>query len=272
MSFYNRLRTIQQRNNSLLCIGLDPDIAKLPPHLLNHSDPVGEFCCRIIQATSDLVCAYKLNLAFFEALGQQGWSTLHRVLSCIPPEIITIGDAKRGDIGNTATMYAQSLLDDFKFASTTVNAYMGEDSVRPFINNPEKGAFILAVTSNQGAKDFQYLKAKGKPLYEHVIAKGKKWNNHKNIGFVVGATRPGQLKRVRQLAPGMPLLIPGVGAQGGDVKLVVRYGCDTKGEMAIINASRSIIYASGGEGFAEAARAAASAMRDEMNSYRAKFF
>ncbi len=271
MSFYNRLRAIQKKNNSLLCVGLDPDIKKLPRHLLDHKDPVGEFCRGIIEATRDLVCAYKLNLAFFEALGERSWSTIHRVLSCVPPEVVTIGDAKRGDIGNTAEMYARSLLEDFKFSASTVNAYMGKDSVLPFINDPERGAFVLALTSNQGAKDFQYLKVNGKPLYERVIARTKKWNDNENVGFVVGATRPSQLKRVRQLAPEMPLLIPGVGAQGGDLTLAVRYGSDKHGEMAVINASRSIIYASGGEDFAEAARRAAFAMRNEMNSCREKY-
>jgi orotidine-5'-phosphate decarboxylase len=272
MSFYDKLRAAQVRNNSLLCVGLDPDINKIPKHLLRESNPIGKFCQDIIEATSDLVCAYKLNLAFFEALGESGWSTVHRVLACIPNHVIAIGDAKRGDIGNTADMYARSLFDDFGFSAATVSPYMGEDSVRPFTKDPERGSFVLALTSNPGAKDFQYLKVKGKPLYEHVIARAQKWNNHANIGFVVGATRPVQLKRVRQLVPNVPLLIPGIGAQGGDVKLAVRYGCDANGTMALINASRSVLYASGGEGFAESARSAARALRDEMNTYRRQFF
>jgi len=268
MSFYDRLRAIQKKNNTLLCVGLDPDLNKIPKHLLLQGDPVGEFCRRIIGATSDLVCAYKLNLAFFETLGERGWSTVHRVLSFIPHDVITIGDGKRGDIGNTADMYARSLMDGFKFTAATVNAYMGEDSVRPFIKDPDKGAFVLALTSNPGAKDFQYLKVRGKPLYEHVAAKAKRWNENKNIGLVVGATHPVQLKRIRQLVPDMPLLIPGIGAQGGDVKLAVRNGCDVQGGMALINASRSIIYSSSGESFAETARSVAGALRDEMNMYR----
>jgi len=272
MSFYSRVHAIQKENNTLLCVGLDPDLNKIPKHLLLRSDPVGEFCRCIIEATSDLVCAYKLNLAFFETLGEQGWSTVQRVLSFIPPGVMSIGDAKRGDIGNTADMYARALLDGFKFTAATVNAYMGEDSVQPFIKDPDKGAFILALTSNPGAKDFQYLKAKGKPIYEHVTKKAMKWNKNKNIGLVVGATRPAQLKRIRQLAPDMPLLIPGVGAQGGDVQQAIHFGCDEHGEMAIINASRSIIYAATGEGFAETARSAAGALRDEMNKYREQFF
>ncbi|MEK9139332.1 MAG: orotidine-5'-phosphate decarboxylase [Bacteroidota bacterium] len=272
MSFYGKLRAIQQKSNSLLCVGLDPDINKLPPHLRRNDDAVVEFCASIVEATKDLVCAYKLNLAFFEILGARGWSAAHRVLSLIPDHVITIGDAKRGDIGNTAEMYARLLLEDFKFSATTVNAYMGEDSVRPFIKDANAGAFVLALTSNSGARDFQYLKLRGKPLYEHVIGRVTKWNEKKNLGLVVGATRPAQLKRVRQLVPDMPLLIPGVGAQGGDLKLAVRYGCDKRGEMALINASRSIIYASSAGNFADAARAAALAMRDEINTYRQRFF
>jgi orotidine-5'-phosphate decarboxylase len=272
MTFYERLRTIQRANNTLLCIGLDPDLQKIPMHLREREDPVGEFCRSIIEATSDLVCAYKLNLAFFEALGGRSWLAAHRVLSYIPPNLITIGDAKRGDIGNTARMYASTLLKDFKFTASTVNAYMGEDSVRPFIDDPDRGAFVLALTSNSGAKDFQYLNVRGKPLYERVIAKTIKWNQNKNIGFVIGATRAAQLKRIRHLVRDCPLLIPGVGAQGGDVKQAVRFGCDSRGEMALINASRSILYASGGEDFAEAARVSATSLRDEMNRYREKFF
>ena len=272
MSFYARLRTIQKKNNSLLCVGLDPDIRKIPQHLLTCNDPIGEFCRRIIEVTSDLVCAYKLNLAFFEALGEQGWSTVHRVLATIPAEVITIGDAKRGDIGNTAEMYARALFDDFKFNAATVNAYMGEDSIGPFIENSAHGAFLLALTSNTGARDFQHLKVRGKPLYEHVAAKAKKWNRNENIGLVVGATRPAQLKRVRLLAPEIPLLIPGVGAQGGDVKLAIRDGCDPHGGMALVNASRSIIYASSGEDFAEAARSSAAALCGQMNRYREQYF
>ena len=272
MVFYERLRTTQQANNSLLCVGLDPDPGKIPMHLRDHEDPIGEFCRGIIEATSDLVCAYKLNLAFFEALGGRSWLMVHRVLSFVPPNVITIGDAKRGDIGNSAAMYATALLKDFKFTAATVNGYMGEDSVRPFISDADRGAFVLALTSNPGAKDFQFLNSGGKPLYERVIAKAMKWNENKNLGFVVGATRPAQLKRVRQLVRDMPLLIPGIGAQGGDLKQAIRYGCNSEGGMALINASRSIIYASGGEDFKEAARASATALRDEINRYREKFF
>ncbi len=272
MNFSDRLKALQHRSNSLLCIGLDTDIDKIPVALRSGPDPVGEFNARIIDATKDLVCAYKINLAFYEAEGERCWSAVHRTLTRIPEEIITIGDAKRGDIGNSAAMYARSLLQDYRFTATTVNPYMGFDSVEPFIRDAERGAFVLALTSNPGAKDFQYLKVRNKPLYEHVIARVKRWNTSQNCGLVVGATRPAELRRIRALAPGMPLLIPGVGAQGGDLKAAVRFGCDRTGDMAIINASRSILYASAGEDFAAAARAAAIAMRDEMNRYREQYF
>ncbi len=268
MNFYQRLRKIQRKNRSLLCIGLDTDINKIPEFLFAYGDPIYEFNRRIIDATKDLVCAYKINLAFYEVTGEHGWYTVHQTLARIPEEIVTIGDAKRGDIGNSSELYAKLIVDDYEFAACTVNPYMGEDSVKPFMKNRHQGVFLLALTSNPGAKDFQYLKAAGKPLYEHVIAKARKWNTRKNCGLVVGATRPKDLQRIRKLAPEMPILIPGVGAQGGDLALAVRYGCDARGEMAVINASRSVIYASGGEDFATAARSAARSLSEEINRHR----
>ena len=272
MNFSQRLRSIQRKNQSLLCIGLDTDINKLPESLFAYGDPIYEFNRRIIDATRDLVCAYKLNLAFCEATGEHGWYTVHQTLARIPEEIITIGDAKRGDIGNSSAMYAKLLADDYEFAATTVNPYMGEDSVKPFLKNAHQGAFILAVTSNPGARDFQYLKVKGHPLYEQVIRRVKVWNTRKNCGLVVGATRPRELRRIRTLAPEMPLLIPGIGAQGGDLRSAVRFGCDARGEMAVINASRSILYASTGDDFAEAARREAESLRAQINALREKQF
>lgn len=272
MNFYQRLRKIQRKNNSLLCIGLDTDIRKVPEFLFEYGDPLYEFNRRIIDATRDLVCAYKINLAFYEATGEHGWYTIHQTLARIPEEIVTIGDAKRGDIGNSAEMYARLIVDDYEFAACTVNPYMGSDSVAPFMKNSHQGAFILALTSNPGAKDFQYLKVGGRPLYERVVAQTRKWNSKKNCGLVIGATRPNELRRIRSLAPEMPLLIPGIGAQGGDLQKAVRYGCDEKGEMAVINVSRNIIYASGGDDFAAAARKAAESLRDQINRYREKYF
>jgi orotidine-5'-phosphate decarboxylase len=272
MNFTERLRKSQKEHNSLLCIGLDTDRSKLPRLLADHSDRVYEFNRRIIDATHDLVCAYKINLAFYEVMGEQGWHTVHRTLSAIPEGIVTIGDAKRGDIGNTSAMYARALSQDFGFTASTVNPYMGFDSVEPFLADSERGAFVLAVTSNPGARDFQYVRVAGRPLYERVIRKARSWNTNRNVGLVVGATRPREMQRIRALVPGMPFLIPGIGAQGGDLKAAVRYGCDRQGELAVINASRSVIFASTGADFAAAARAAALKLRDEINLHRDTFF
>jgi orotidine-5'-phosphate decarboxylase len=272
MNFTEHLREVQARKNSLLCIGLDPDPAKLPKSLSNFPNPIQEFNRRLIAETSELVCAYKLNLAFYESLGTKGWEALEHSLSIIPAGVITIGDAKRGDIGNSSEAYAKMLLKVLAFGATTVNPYMGEDSVRPFLQNPGQGAFILTVTSNPGARDFQYLRVGGKPLYERVIARVKKWNTSHNCGLVVGATRPNEMKRIRSLVPSMPILIPGIGAQGGDVEAAVRYGCTKDGDLALLTSSRGIIYASGGEDFADAAQQAALSVRKQVNAYRDKHF
>jgi len=267
MTFTQRLSDIQIQQKSLLCIGLDVDLEKIPEHLKSSSNPVLEFNRQLIEATHDLVCAYKPNLAFYEAMGERGLTALRETLKLIPKSVLTIGDGKRGDIGNTAERYAKSLFDDFGFDSVTVNPYMGFDSVEPFLTNPEKGVFILALTSNSGSKDFQRLKVGTKPLYEKVVLTAKKWNTKQNIGLVVGATHPKELQRVRKIVPDMPILIPGVGKQGGDLKSVIRYGCTKQGHLAVINASRSIIYASSGKDFAEAARAEAKKMVEEIKFY-----
>ena len=267
MTFTQKLKEIQTRQSSILCIGLDADIGKIPEHLKSLANPVLEFNRQIIEATKDLVCAYKPNLAFYEAMGEEGLKALKETLKLIPSSVLTIGDGKRGDIGNTAKQYARSLFDDFGFDSVTVNPYMGFDSVEPFIENPEKGIFILALTSNPGSKDFQRLKINGKPLYEKVVRAAKKWNKNANLGLVVGATHPRELKFIRKIVPDMPLLIPGIGKQGGDLKSVVRDGCDKKGQLTVINVSRSVIYASPGKDFAEAARKEAEKIVKEIKSY-----
>jgi orotidine-5'-phosphate decarboxylase len=272
MTFAHKLKTIQREQNSLLCIGLDTDISKIPSSIRRNKNPQLEFNKRIIDATHDLVCAYKLNIAFYESIGERGYQNIHDTLAHIPKEIVTIGDGKRGDIGSTAEKQAYVFCNDWKFDASTVSPYMGKDSIDPFIQSQEQGVFILAVTSNEGSKDFQHLRVRGKPLYEHVVAKAKQWNTKKNIGLVVGATRPTELKRIRSLAPSMPLLIPGIGAQKGDLQATVRHGCDANGELAVINVGRSIIYASTGKDFAARARSAAQAIRDEMNLYREKYF
>jgi orotidine-5'-phosphate decarboxylase len=268
MTFTQKLREVQLQQNSLLCIGLDVDLEKIPEHLKLSTNPILEFNRQIIEATHDLVCAYKLNLAFYEAMGERGLTTLRETLRLIPKSVLTIGDGKRGDIGNTAERYAKSLFDDYDFDSVTVNPYMGFDSVEPFLKNPEKGIFLLALTSNPGSKDFQRLMINGKPLYEKVVRAAKKWNTNQNIGLVVGATHPRELKMIRKIASEMPLLIPGIGKQGGDLKSAVQDGCDKNGQLAIINASRSILYASSEKDFAEAARAEAKRIVEEMGTYR----
>ncbi len=270
--FYERLSQAQRKNDTLVCVGLDTDPSRLPSSLHERTDAVVEFNRKIIDATHDLVCAYKLNLAFYEALGDRCWDTIHRTLQYIPHEIVTIGDAKRGDIGNTAAMYVRSMFDDFQFTAATVNPFMGKDSVAPFLVNPARGAFVLALTSNPGARDFQYMLFDKKPLYEHVATRVKKWNTEKNCGLVVGATRPRELQRLRVIVPKMPFLIPGIGTQGGDLRSAIRYGCDKHGTMAVINASRSVLYASAGTDFADAARHTVISLRAEINILRAKYF
>jgi len=235
-------------------------------------DNVGvfEFNKAIIDATSDLVCAYKPNFAFYEALGNEGLDALKQTVKHIPDNIPVIGDAKRGDIGNTAKAYAKTIFADFNFDATTVSPYLGFDSLEPFIQYQDKGIFVLCRTSNAGAVDFQSLRCveHDRPLFEVVALKASEWNVRGNIGLVVGATYPEELELIRQNHPDMPLLIPGIGAQGGDLELTVRYGVDAQGEKAIINSSRQIIYASREKDFAEAARKAASELREQINQYR----
>ncbi|MCX7985049.1 MAG: orotidine-5'-phosphate decarboxylase [Bacteroidetes bacterium] len=253
-TFIEKLRSVQQKTHSLLCIGLDVDPQKLPHHLQKHTGGILEFNRAIIEATSDLVCAYKPNLAFYEALGERGWLILRKTLKLIPWGTITIADGKRGDIGNTAEQYARALFDGLGFDAVTVNPYMGYDSIEPFLRMPEKGVFVLALTSNPGSRDFQRLKVGTMPLYIKVVRKAVTWNTRGNVGLVVGATHPKELRKIRTLAKELPILIPGIGAQGGDLERSVCYGCTDANDLAIVNVSRSILYASQGKDFAEAAR------------------
>lgn len=267
MSFLAKLLAASRENKSLLCVGLDPD-----PGLMPEKMDVLEFNRLIIEATCDLVCAYKLNLAFYEALDGEGLCVLKDTIKRIPEYIPVIGDAKRGDIGNTAKAYAKAIFKNLNCDATTVSPYLGFDSVAPFIEYREKGVFILCRTSNAGAQDFQSLRceeagAASRPLFEIVAQKASEWNAYGNIGLVVGATYPEELRLVREAHPDMPLLIPGIGAQGGDLALAVRYGVDAKGERAIINSSRQIIYASAGKDFAPAARRVALTLRDKINHH-----
>ena len=264
MNFIEKLTNAARRNKSLLCVGLDPD-----PGLMPNNIGIFEFNQAIIDATSDLVCAYKLNFAFYEALDDI--DALKRTVKYIPDEIPVIGDAKRGDIGNTAKAYAKAIFDNLSFDAATVNPYLGFDSVEPFIQHRDKGVFILCRTSNAGAVDFQALRCEAeggyRPLFELVARKASQWNIHGNIGLVVGATYPEELRLIRQSYPDMPLLIPGIGAQGGDLASAVRYGVDSQGEKAIISSSRQIIYASRRKDFAQAAWRVASSLRDQINQY-----
>ncbi|MSQ45746.1 MAG: orotidine-5'-phosphate decarboxylase [Ignavibacteria bacterium] len=266
MNFNSKL--IKAQKNSLLCVGLDTDQTKLPIHLRKNKNGIILFNKAIINSTKDFVCAYKINLAFYESLGKEGWHILKQTLKAIPKNIITIGDGKRGDIGNTASQYAKSLFNDFGFDAVTVNPYMGYDSVEPFLNYKNKGIFLLAVTSNKGAYDFQFLKVGKLPLYKQVVKTSLRWNKNNNIGFVVGATKSSQLKELRKLAPKSPFLIPGVGAQGGNLRDAVKHGSTIKNNFAIINVSRSVLYASSGKDFAIAARKETIKLAVEILKYR----
>ncbi|MCX6137557.1 MAG: orotidine-5'-phosphate decarboxylase [Ignavibacteriales bacterium] len=268
MTFLEKILSAQRSRNSLLCIGLDTDMNKLPEHMRAMNDALLSFNKAIIEATSDLVCAYKINAAFYECAGESGWRTMRETVKSIPSGVFTIGDAKRGDIGNSSSYYARALYDDLGFDAATVAPYMGRDSVEPFLTSPEHGIFLLALTSNPGARDFQYLDTGGVPLYRRVIETAMTWNTKGNIGFVAGATRGSELQTVRNAAGDAPLLIPGVGAQGGSLEEAVRFGADARGERAVINASRSVLYASADKDFSEAARGEALRLRDEMNRYR----
>jgi orotidine-5'-phosphate decarboxylase len=261
MNFLTKINGARRHNQSYLCVGLDPEAGKLPAGV-----GVEEFCKAIIKATYDLVCAYKPNIAFFEALGAEGWGTLKRVLETVPKNIPIILDAKRGDIGNTAKAYARAAFDELGADAVTVNPYMGFDSLEPFIEYQHKGVFVLCRTSNPGAADFQSLDCGGKPLYQVVADKVESWNKYGNLGLVVGATQPDELKAIRDAHSRLPLLIPGVGAQGGSLELSVKYG-NTGDGLGIINVSRQVIYASNGPDFAAAARSSALKLRDEINSY-----
>jgi orotidine-5'-phosphate decarboxylase len=268
MGFFEQLDATIKKNNSLLCVGLDPDPDLMPPNI-----DMLTFNKAIIDATSHIVCAYKPNLAFYETEGRQGWDILKQTISYIPSGIPIIADAKRGDIGNTSKTYAKAIFDGLGAGAVTVSPYLGFDSVEPFLKDyADKGIFILCRTSNKGAIDFQSLpvKVNGKemPLYQAVAHKAAEWNTLNNIGLVVGATYPAEMQTLRQAHPRLPFLIPGVGTQGGDLKLALEAGLNTAGSGIIINSSRQILYASRGADFAQAAARAAEAMRHEINLYR----
>jgi len=268
----NRKQLIRQirQKKSYLCVGLDTDITKIPPHLLKYKNPILEFNKQIIDATHDLCVAYKPNLAFYEMYGAKGWETLEKTVRYIPEGLFKIADAKRGDIGNTSNMYAKAFLEKLPFDSITVAPYMGEDSIRPFLDIKDKWVIVLGLTSNKGSKDFQCLKINKKPLFQLVIEKAMEYGTPENTMFVIGATHEEMFKEIRQFCPDHFFLVPGVGAQGGDLQKLSQHGMN-KDSSLLVNATRSIIYASQGKDFAEKARAEALRIRQEMKLYLKKF-
>jgi orotidine-5'-phosphate decarboxylase len=251
---------------SFLCIGLDVDLTKIPAHLLETEDPIFEFNKAIIDATHDLCVSYKPNTAFYEAYGLKGWQSLEKTINYINekyPEIFTIADAKRGDIGNTSTMYAKAFLEDLNFDSVTVAPYMGKDSVEPFLAFENKHTIMLALTSNEGAFDFQTLETNGQELYKKVLETSKNWKNSQNLMYVVGATKAEYFTEIRKIVPNSFLLVPGVGAQGGSLAEVCKYGMNENIGL-LINSSRGIIYASNGTDFAKKGREEALNLQVEM--------
>jgi orotidine-5'-phosphate decarboxylase len=266
-SFLAKLDDAVERNHSLVCVGIDPDPALMP------IQDVTEFCKNIVDATSDLVCAFKPNIAFFEALGEPGHEALLATLAAIPPDVPVIVDAKRGDIGNSAAAYARAVFDVLGADAMTVNPYGGKDAVEPFIEYEDKGIIVWCRSSNPSARDLQDLEVeyegKQRPLWEVVVRQSREWNQkHGNVGIVMGATYPAQLRQARQLCPNMPILVPGIGAQEGALRDAVQAGLTSERAGIIVNASRSIIYASRDRDYTLAARSAAAQLREHVNRYR----
>ncbi|GAB2593881.1 orotidine-5'-phosphate decarboxylase [Spirosoma areae] len=270
---YSELSAQIFQKQSYLCVGLDTDPRKLPAHLLTDSDPVFAFNKAIIDATADLAVAYKPNIAFYEAQGPRGWESLQKTLDYMPADCFTIADAKRGDIGNTSDLYARTFFDTtaagMSFDSVTVAPYMGRDSVLPFLAYTDKWVILLALTSNSGSADFQRLQVNDQALFEQVIQTAQTWAGPDQLMFVVGATQADELSRIRELAPDTFLLVPGVGTQGGSLADVSRRGLTAAGGL-LVNASRSILYASNGLDFADRARSEAKALQTEMAGYLMK--
>lgn len=272
MNFLEKLLAAERKNQSLLCVGLDPEPQRLPTTLrdLPVEQAVVHFCRTIIEATAPYVSVFKPNLAFFEVLGPAGLVAFQEVVRAIPAHIPVLADAKRGDIGNTARKYAAAIFETYACDAVTINPYLGYDAVEPFLAYRDKGVILLCRTSNPGARDFQDLHVQdadgiAKPLYEVVAQRVQQWNTAGNCGLVVGATYPQELRTIRTLCPELPILIPGIGAQGGDLEAIVPVAVDAHGERAMISASRAILYADGGAQYAEAAANAAKTLRDQIN-------
>lgn len=265
-SFNAFFRQTVTSRRSLLCVGLDPELEKLPGNLPRNAEGLVLFCRELITATAPYAAAFKINFAFFEALGRTGWEALARVAAALPHDVIKIADAKRGDIGNTSRLYAAAILRELPFDALTVNPYLGEDAAAPFLEEAAKGAFFLCRTSNPGSMGIQLYPQRESPLYLHVASEVRTWNRNDNVGLVVGATQPHELEQVRRECPNLPFLIPGVGAQGGDLESAVKWGAGATGDLAIINASRAIIYAAANSKFADAAANAAEQLQRQMQS------
>ena len=270
MSFISALDAAWQRNNSLLCVGLDPDPAKFPTHLQGRPDAIFEFCRGIVDATADAVCSFKPQIAYFAA--QRAEDQLEQLIAHIHethPGIPVILDAKRGDIGSTAEQYAKEAFERFKADAVTVNPYMGRDSVEPWLAYADKGVILLCRTSNPGGSDLQFLDVGGEKLFERVARLvATEWNSTGQCALVVGATFPAEIARVREIVGDMPLLVPGIGAQGGDIEATLKAGKTKNGSGLMINSSRAILYAGKGEDFAAAARKVALQTRDDINRWR----
>ncbi len=270
MKFIDRIQAAWEKNDSLLCVGLDPDLEKLPLRYRDDPAAIYDFCTAIVDATANLVCCFKPQIAYFAARRAEGQlEALIAHIHAQHPGIPVILDAKRGDIGSTAEQYAREAFERYCADAVTVNPYMGRDSVEPYLAYPDKGVILLCRTSNAGGNDLQFLDVGGEKLYERVARLvADDWNKNGQCALVVGATYPSEIARVREIAGDMPLLVPGIGAQGGDVEAVVKAGRTANGRGLIINSSRAILYAQGGGSFVESAREAAWKTREEINRYR----
>ncbi len=270
MTFNDRLRTICQKKNSYLSVGLDVDMDRMPGFLLDFEAPILEFNKSIVNATADVVAAYKLNTAFYEAYSVQGWRSLKKTLDFIPKEVLKIADAKRGDVAHSSEKYRDAFFKELNFDAVTLNPLLGFDSVAPFLEDETRGVFLLCLTSNEGAQDFQFFSDGKKMLFEKIAEKAVEWNKKDNVGLVVGATKAEYLRRVREIAPKLPILLPGVGAQGGNLEASVIGAQDTSGGGFLVNSSRGILYDADNFEFAQTARKKAIALRDAINRARQK--
>ena len=266
-TFTQKFQDAARRHESLLCVGLDPDPTKIPAGVSTR-----DFLFGLVDATHDTVCAYKPNIAFFEPDLGEGINLLRDLIAYVQRhEVPVLLDAKRGDVGHTAEAYARAIYDSLGADAVTLNGYLGRDSLEPFLRRPDRMAFLLCRTSNPGAVDIQDLEVNGNPLYEHVAYLANEWNEHSNIGLVVGATYPAEAKRIREICPTLPFLMPGVGAQSAEVELAVQSALDADGAGILVNASRGVIYAPAEDGrWADASRRAAESLRDQINAARAR--